>query len=331
MSLARRHLIFGCAAAAATSAAAVPSWAEPSSNIWPSKTIVILVPFPAGGSADLSARLLAEHLKTVFGQPVVVENKPGAGGNLAAAEAARAQGDGHTLFIGTNGTQTINQSLYRHLSYDPAVDFAAIGMMWSAPHLVVVHPAIPARSLDSFIAYARARPGALSYGSSGIGSSTHLFGEMFKARTGTDIVHVPYRGQAQALEDLIGGRIAAMFPIAPDVIASTRADQVRALALASNSASEMLPDVPRMPQLGYPDLIASAWVALYAPAPTPASIIERLRAQLDALLGSSAFVERMKQVGIEVEPMRLDEFAAFSRQECLRWAKLIESLKLQIE
>jgi tripartite-type tricarboxylate transporter receptor subunit TctC len=306
MSLARRHLIFGCAAAA-TSAAAVPSWAEPSSNIWPSKTIVILVPFPAGGSADLSARLLAEHLKTVFGQPVVVENKPGAGGNLAAAEAARAQGDGHTLFIGTNGTQTINQSLYRHLSYDPAVDFAAIGMMWSAPHLVVVHPAIPARSLDSFIAYSSARPGALSYGSSGIGSSTHLFGEMFKARTGIDMVHVPYRGQAQALEDLIGGRIAAMFPIAPDVIASTRANQVRALALASNSASEMLPDVPRMPQLGYPDLIASAWVALYAPAPTPASIIERLRAQLDALLGSSAFVERMKQVGIEVEPMRLDE------------------------
>ncbi|MFZ0988576.1 MAG: tripartite tricarboxylate transporter substrate binding protein, partial [Xanthobacteraceae bacterium] len=327
MSLARRHLIFGCAAAA-TSAAAVPSWAEPSSNIWPSKTIVILVPFPAGGSADLSARLLAEHLKTVFGQPVVVENKPGAGGNLAAAEAARAQGDGHTLFIGTNGTQTINQSLYRHLSYDPAADFVAIGMMWSAPHLVVVHPAIPARSLDSFIAYARARPGALSYGSSGIGSSTHLFGEMFKARTGIDMVHVPYRGQAQALEDLIGGRIAAMFPIAPDVRASTRADQVRALALASNSASEMLPDVPRMPQLGYPDLIASAWVALYAPAPTPASIIERLRAQLDALLGSSAFVERMKQVGIEVEPMRLDEFAAFSRQERLRWAKLIESLKL---
>jgi tripartite-type tricarboxylate transporter receptor subunit TctC len=322
MLLARRHLILGCAAA--TSAVAVPSWAERSSNIWPSKTIVILVPFRAGGSADLSARLLAEYLKTALGQPVVVENKPGAGGNLAAAEAARAQGDGHTL-IGTNGTQTINQNLYRHLSYDPAADFAAIGMMWSAPHLVAVHPAILARSL------ARARPGALSYGSSGIGSSTHLFGEMFKARTGIDMVHVPYRCQAQALEDLIGGRIAAMFPIVPDVIASTRANQVRALALASNSASEILPDVPRMPQLGYSDLIASAWVALYAPAPTPASIIERLRAQLDALLGSSAFVQRMKQVGIEVERMRLDEFAAFSQQERLRWAKLIESLKLQIE
>ncbi len=309
MSLARRRLIVGCAAAAAN-AAAVPGWADPSSNAWPSKTIAILVPFPAGGSADLSARLLAEHLKTALGQPVVVENKPGAGGNLAGAEAARAQGDGHTLFIGTNGTQTINQSLYRHLSYDPAADFTAIGMMWSAPHLVVVHPAIRARSLDSFIAYARARPGELSYGSSGIGSSTHLFGEMFKARTGIDMVHVPYRGQAAALDDLIGGRIATMFPIIPDVIASIRADQVRVLALASNATSEILPDIPPMPQLGYPDLIASAWVALYAPVSTAAPIVERLRAELEALLANHAFVDRMKQLGIEVKPMRLDEFVA---------------------
>jgi len=334
MSSARRRLIWGCAAAAAN-AVAVPSWADPSSttwlNTWPSKTIAILVPFPAGGSADLSARLLAEHLKTALGQPVVVENKPGAGGNLAAAEAARSQPDGHTLFISTNGTQTINQSLYRHLSYDPATDFTAIGMMWSAPHLVVVHPAIPARSLDSFIAYARARPGELSYGSSGIGSSTHLFGEMFKARAGIDMVHVPYRGQAAALEDLIAGRIPAMFPIVPDVIAAIRADQVRALALAANSASGILPNVPPMPQLGYPDLIASAWVALYAPASTPASIIERLRAQLDAVLGSYTFVERMKQVGIEVERRRLDEFVAFAQHERGRWAKIIASLKLQIE
>jgi tripartite-type tricarboxylate transporter receptor subunit TctC len=332
--LARRHLLLGSVAAAAN-AVAVPGRAQPSptpaATGWPSKTIVILVPFPAGGSADLSARLLAEHLKIVFGQAVVVENKPGAGGNLAAAEAARAQGDGHTLFIGTNGTQTINQSLYRHLSYDPAADFAAIGMMWSAPHLVVVHPAMPARSLDGFVAYARAHPGELSYGSSGLGSSTHLFGEMVKARVGIDMVHVPYRGQAAALEDLIGGRIAAMFPIVPDVVASIRAGQVRALALAANTASEILPDVPPMPQLGYPDLVAAAWVALYAPAATAASIVERLRAELDALLGSSAFVERMKQIGIEVDRMPLDAFVGFAQQERVRWAKLIERLKLQIE
>jgi tripartite-type tricarboxylate transporter receptor subunit TctC len=325
MTLDRRRLIFGFAAAA--QAAAVPSLAQPSSNT----LIIIVVPFPAGGSADLSARLLAEHLKTAFGQPVVVENKPGAGGNLAAAEAARAPADGHTLFIGTNGTQTINQSLYRQLPYDPVADFATIGMMWSAPHLVVVNPAVPAQSLDAFIAYARAHPGELSYGSSGIGSSTHLFGELFKARTGISMVHVPYRGQGAALEDLIGGRIAAMFPIVPDVIASLRAGQVRAVALAANSVSETLPGVPPMPQLGYPDLVASAWVALYAPSKSPAVVIERLRTELDALLASSAFVERMKRVGIEVNRMRPDEFAAFAQQERSRWDKLIRSLDLKIE
>jgi tripartite-type tricarboxylate transporter receptor subunit TctC len=171
----------------------------------------------------------------------------------------------------------------------------------------------------------------LSYGSSGIGSSTHLFGELFKARTGISMVHVPYRGQGAALEDLIGGRTAAMFPIVPDVIASLRAGQVRALALAANSVSEILPGVPPMPQLGYPDLVASAWVALYAPAKSPAAVIERLRTELNALLASSAFVERMKQVGIEVNRMRPDEFAAFAQQERTRWAKLIGSLDLKIE
>ena len=204
-------------------------------------------------------------------------------------------------------------------------------MMWSAPHLVVVHPAMPARSLDGFVAYARAHPGELSYGSSGIGSSTHLFGEMFKARTGIEMVHVPYRGQAAALEDLIAGRIAAMFPIVPDVIAAIRANQVSALALAAHSASEILPDIPTMPQLGCPDLIASAWVALYAPAPAPASIIARLREELGALLGSHSFVERMKQVGVEVERVGLDEFVAFAQQERLRWGKLIAALQLRID
>jgi len=154
---------------------------------------------------------------------------------------------------------------------------------------------------------------------------------MFKARTGVDMVHVPYRGQGPALDDLIGGRIAAMFPIVPDVLAAIRADQVRALALASNSASEILPDVGRMPQLGYPDLVASAWIALYAPAATPVEIFEQLRFQLDWLLASSAFGERMKQVGIEVKRMRPNEFAVFTQQERSRWATLIESLKLQIE
>jgi tripartite-type tricarboxylate transporter receptor subunit TctC len=290
---------------------------------WPSWPIVIIVPFPAGGSADLSARLLAQDLKAVYRQPVVV--------NLAAAEAARAEPDGYTLFIGTNGTQTINQSLYRQLPYDPAADFAAVAMMWSAPHLLVVHPSVPARSLEEFIAYARAHPGLLSYGSSGIGSSTHLFAEMFKARADIDMIHVAYRGQRPALDDLIAGRIGVMFPIVPDIIEAIRAGEVRALALASTEASGVLPDVPLMPRLGYPDLVASAWIALYTPAQTPATIVERLRTQIAALMASADFKARMKQVGIEIRGMQPEEFAAFTQEERSRWAKVIASLGLRLQ
>jgi tripartite-type tricarboxylate transporter receptor subunit TctC len=288
-----------------------------------------VVPFPAGGSADLSARLLADHLKNALGQSVVVESKVGAGGNLAAGEAARAEPDGHTLFIGTNGTQTINQSLYRKIPYDPAADFAAVGMMWAAPHLIVVHPSVPGQTLEAFVAHARSH--ILSYGSSGIGSSTHLFGEMFKAATGTDLAHVPYRGQGPALTDLIGGRLQAMFPIAPDVIAHVRGNKVRALALAATRPSAVLPGVPLMPALGHPDLVASAWTALYVPAKTPADAIERLRKELNALLASPAFVERMKNVGIEIQAMGAAEFEAFTKAERAKWAKTIDQLKVKIE
>ncbi len=327
MPIDRRRLILSLAVAAAGTASAAPARAQD----WPAKTIRIVVPFPAGGSADLSARLLADHLKNALGQPVVVESKVGAGGNLAASDAARADADGHTLFIGTNGTQTINQSLYRKIPYDPAADFAAIAMMWEAPHLLVVHPSVPAQSLDAFVAYARANPGKLSYGSSGMGSSTHLFGEMFKARTGADIAHVPYRGQGPALTDLIGGQIQVMFPIAPDVMAHVRAGKVQALALASAKPSEVLPGVPLMPQLGHPDLVASAWTALYVPAKTPAAVVGRLRTEVDALMASVAFVERMNQVGIEIRAMRADHFEVFTQQERARWAKTIDALKVKIE
>jgi tripartite-type tricarboxylate transporter receptor subunit TctC len=325
-----RRLVLVLALAAVTFAAA-PATNPAQAQSWPSRTIRIVVPFPAGGSADVSARLLAEHLKNALGQAVVVESKVGAGGNLAAGEAARAEPDGYTLFIGTNGTQTINQSLYRKIPYDPAADFTAVGMMWAAPHLLVVHPEVPAKTVPEFIAYARANSGKLSYGSSGVGSSTHLFGEMFKAATGTDLAHVPYRGQGPALTDLIGGRLQAMFPIAPDVIAHIRGGKVRALALAATRPSAVLPGVPLMPALGHPDLVASAWTGLYVPAKTPPDIVARLRKELAALLASPAFVERMKSAGIEITPMGTAEFEAFTRAERAKWAKTIDALKVKID
>jgi tripartite-type tricarboxylate transporter receptor subunit TctC len=325
MRLHRRRFVSLLAAAAALRV--MPA----SGQAWPSRPIRLIVPFPAGGSADLSARLLADHLKTALGQPVVVESKVGAGGNIAAAEAAHAEADGYTLFVGTNGTQTINQSLYRNLSYDPAADFASIAMMWEAPHLLVVHPSVPADTLEAFIAYAKAHPATLNYGSSGIGSSTHLFGEVFKARTGIAMTHVPYRGQGPALTDLVGGRLQAMFPIVPDVISYLRAGTLRALAVASAKPSAVLTNVSTMPQLGYPDLTASAWVGLYAPAKTPEPITRRLRQEVTALLENQTFIERMKQVGIEIHGMAPEEFAQFMREERARWGKVVQSLKLTID
>ena len=182
-----------------------------------------------------------------------------------------------------------------------------------------------------FIAYARANAGKLSFGSSGVGSSTHLFGEMFKAATGADIAHVPYRGQGPALTDLIGGTLQVMFPIAPDVIAHVRADKVRALALAATRPSAVLPGVPLMPALGHPDLVASAWTALYVPAKTPAPVVERLRQEVGALMASAAFVERMKNVGIEIRAMGAAEFEKFTYAERARWAKTIDQLKVKID
>lgn len=319
----RRVLLWSLAAALCPPAAFAQSW--------PSRTIRIIVPFPAGGSADLSARLLAEHLKNALGQAVTVESKLGAGGNLAAAEAAHAEPDGHALFIGTNGTQTINQSLYRKIPYDPEADFEAIGMMWQAPHLLVVHPAVPAHTLDDFIAYAKANPGTLSFGSSGIGSSTHLFGELFKSATGMDLGHVPYRGQGPALNDLVAGQLQAMFPIVPDVVALIGAGKVRALALAAHEPSAVLPGVPTMPSLGHPDLVASAWTGLYAPAHTPQPVVQRLRTELAALLASPVFVERMKGVGVEIRAISKEAFAVFTAAERERWRKTIAALNLKIE
>ena len=313
MSLARRRLILGCAAAAANTAA-VPIWAEPasntSSNNWPSKTIAIVVPFPAGGSADLSARLLAEHLKTVLGQPVVVENKPGAGGNLAAAEAARAQGDGHTLFI--DQPKPVSASILQ-----------SVDRFYRDRHDVV-----------------SAAPRCCSSGHTGA-----IAGQLYRSRTRASgraqlwlvrnrFVDPPLRRDVQGAHRDRHGPRALSRPSCCARRSDWRSNCGDVSDCAGRHCVHTGRDSVRRSAHAAARLFRSHRVglgALYAPAPTPASIVERLRAQLDALLGSDAFIERMKQVGVEVEPKRLDDFVIFAQQERRRWAKLIESLKLQIE
>ena len=242
-----------------------------------------------------------------------------------------ARADGHTWTNYTFLTQKERDN-ETGLDFSEARYYASTQGRFTStdPIMITADRLIDPQEINLFN-YARNNPGKLSYGSSGIGSSTHLFGELFKVRTDTDIAHVPYRGQGPALTDLIGGQLQVMFPIAPDVISHVRANQVRALALAAVKSSGVLPGVPLMPQLGQPDLVASAWTALYAPAHTPPAVIERLRTEVRMFMLTSAFVERMNQAGIEIRAMPADEFETFTRQERDRWAKTINALKLKIE
>jgi tripartite-type tricarboxylate transporter receptor subunit TctC len=302
-----------------------------SAQAWPSRPVRIVVPFPAGGSADVSARLIGEAFREALGQGTVVENKLGAGGNLAATDAARSPGDGYTLFIGTNGTQTINGSLYRRPGFDAVTDFTPIGLVWEAPNVLVVSKDLPVRTVAELVAYAKAQPDRLSFGSSGIGSPTHLAAELFKARTGASMTHVPYRGQAPAITDLLSGQLQVMFPLVPDVLSHLQSGAVRALAVAAPARSAIVPDIPAMAEAGAPGVIASAWIGLFAPAGLPGPIERRLAQELGNTLAQPSFIQRLRDIGVVVQPLFGEAFVAKMAAERSHWAKLIADLGVKID
>ena len=236
---------------------------------WPTRRLRIVVPFPAGGSGDVQVRIVADELAKVLGQPVMVENKPGASGGLAAVDVAHAPPDGHTLMVGSVGTHAINVSLYSKLQYDPVKDFAPLTLMTVFPQLIVPGINFNGNSLANLIASLKADARKASYGSSGIGSPTHLAGELFKTETGADIVHVPYRGQGPAATDLLAGELQVMFPSVPDTLAFIVSGKLRALAIMSDRRLKLLPHVPTTVELGWPKLISSFWAGLYTTAGTP--------------------------------------------------------------
>lgn len=322
----RRRMLAVCTGAAATLIAA-PAVAQ----AWPTRQIRILVPFPAGGSADISARLIAEGLRERLGQTVIVDNRPGAGGNIAAGEAARAEPDGHTLFVGTNGTQAINAFMFRTLTFDPQRDFAPIALVWEAPNVVVVHRDQPSRTLADLVAAARARPESLSFGSSGIGSATHLAGEMFMARAAARLVHVPYRGQAQAITDLLGGQIQVMFPLVPDIRTHVASGAVRALAVAATARTAFLTDVPTTAEAGLPGVVASAWTGLLAPAATPQPVRARLAGAMADLMARPEFRARLVELGVEATPLEAERFGERIAADRALWGDIVTGLRLQLD
>ncbi|NUN60687.1 MAG: tripartite tricarboxylate transporter substrate binding protein [Burkholderiaceae bacterium] len=291
---------------------------------YPTKPITIVVPFAAGGTTDILARLVGQHLSTELGQPVVVENKAGAGGNIGAAFAAKAAADGHTLFMGTVGTHAINASLYKKLPYDPIKDFAPLTRVAMVPNLLVAHPSQPFKTVQEMIAYAKANPGKINFGSPGNGASPHLSGELFKSLTKVDMVHVPYKGSAPAVSDLLGGQISIMFDNLPSVIPHVRSGKLRAIAISTAKRSADLPDVPTISEAGVPGYEATSWFGMFAPAATPKPVLDKISAALGKVLANAEVKKKIDDQGGEPANETPAQFADFIQKESLKWGKVVK-------
>jgi tripartite-type tricarboxylate transporter receptor subunit TctC len=302
--------------------------ADSRAQSYPVKPVRYIVPFPPGGSPDIVGRLLAERLSRVWGQQMVVENISGAGGTVGAAAAARAAPDGYTLFQCNIASSAIASSLYVKLPYDALRDFASVTRIGTTANGVVVHPSLPAMSLAQFIAYAKANPGKLSYGSTAAGSSPQLTMELFKIRTGTDIVHIPYKGAAPALADLIGGQIPVGVSNVPALLAPVQAGRIRALAVTGAQRSSQFPSVPTMIESGLKDFDVTSWYAVCAPAATPAPILDKLNADFTKVLLSPDLRQRMTELMIDVAPTSRDGLTAFIKAETSRWAQVVKDAKI---
>lgn len=303
---------------------------------WPNKPIRIVVPFAAAGTTDILARALAPELQQALGQPVVVDNKPGAGGNIGAAEVARAAPDGCTLLMGTVGTHGINASLYPKLPYDPIKDFVPVTLVAGVPNVLVMNPAkaeaLGIKGVPDLIKYAKANPGRLNMASSGNGTSIHLAGELFKSSTGTYMLHFPYRGSGPALIDLMGGSMDLMFDNLPSSMPQIRAGKLKALAVTSNVRSQALPDLPTIAEAGpVPGYEASSWFGLLAPTGTPMDIVQRLQQETAKALAAPVLKERLQAQGAIPSGNTSAEFARLIDSETRKWAQVVKTSGAKVD
>ena len=336
MTLTRRHLQrLGLAAALA--AVLAPSGAA-AQAAWPSKAVRIVVPFAAGGTTDILARSLAPELQKAFGQPFVVDNKPGAGGNTGAADVAKSAPDGYTLLMATVGTHAINAALYPKMPFDPVKDFAPITLMAGVPNVFVINPALAAKyginTVADFIKVAKANPGKFNMASSGNGTSIHLSGELFKSMSGTYMVHFPYRGSGPALIDLIGGSMDLMFDNLPSALPQIKAGKLKGLAVTSARRSDAIPELPTIAEAGGAALKgyeASSWFGLMAPAGTPPEIVARLQQETAKALGNPALKERLQAQGAIPSGISSADFVAFIAAETRKWAAVVKASGAKVD
>ena len=312
--------------------AALPSrsWSQTAAHGWPDRPVRLVVPYPAGSTPDIVARIVAQHFSMVFGQPFVADNRAGAGGNLGTDAVAKAT-DGVTIGVSINGPLATAPALYPNLPYDPAKDLAPISLLARAGQVLVVHPSIPARTLSEFIAYAKANPTAISYGSVGPGSGGHLAMEDLKARAGFEALHVPYRGFPQATLDLVAGRINAMILTAAGILPQIHDDKAKALAVTAEARLPQLPDIPTLEESGMSGATSYAWIGLIGPATMPAERVQLLAREAQAALGAPQARQALVTAGFEVVGSSPEAFASFIAAETTRWGGLIRKLGITAE
>jgi tripartite-type tricarboxylate transporter receptor subunit TctC len=298
---------------------------------YPTKTIRVIVPYPAGGATDFFARLVFPKMGEALGQSVVVENRPGAGTAIGASEVARSAPDGYTLLLGDAGTYAFNPTLYKKLSYDPTKDFAPVSLTGRFALILAVNPATPAKSVQEFVAAAKSQPGRINYGAPGPGSPIHLAMEFFKQRAGLDMTPIPYKGGADAMNDLLGGRISAMFLDIASGLPQIKGGKLRPLAVASAKRVAALPDLPTIGESGYPGFEAWAWQGFVAPAKTPRPIIMRLNAEFAKVMSDPTIKQRLSESGFEPQTSTPEEFSSYMKSEIAKWAKVIRESNVTLD
>jgi tripartite-type tricarboxylate transporter receptor subunit TctC len=319
MPLARRALL----ATPALSAALSPARAQ-------SRPIRFIVPFVAGGSTDVASRLIAERMSEILGQPVIVENRGGSGGNIGGEMVARAAPDGQTILMGVTGLLSTNAHIYRNMGFDPARELSPVSLAYTSDMVIVVHPAV-ARDLAGFIARAKAAPGAMSFGSSGHGASTHTAAELFKLAAGIDVVHVPYRGSGAAMNDLIAGNIQMMLVQIAATVGAIRDGRIRALAATGPARHALLPEVPTLAEQGYPQATATSWGAVMVTAGSPQPAVLRLNAAVRGALATPLVSSRMAAAGVDGQSSSIEELAGFLRAESDKWGRVVREARITVD
>jgi tripartite-type tricarboxylate transporter receptor subunit TctC len=297
---------------------------------WPSKPIRYIVPFPPAGATDITARIVAEKLGPALGQPVIVENRPGAAGNLGTELVAKSAPDGYTI-LQVTVAQSISETLYPKLGYSLLRDLQPVAWVARVPNVMVVHPSVPARTVKEFIDYAKANPGKINFASSGSGTSIHMSGEMFKMLTGVDIVHIPYKGSGPAISDLLGGQVSVMFDNLPPSMPHIKSGKLRALAITTTTRYPGLPDLPTMVEAGVPGYDSAAWFGIMAPTGTPGEIVSRINAEVNKILALPDVRARFDQQGAIPAPGTPAEFGAFIQNEITKWGRVVKASGAKVE